>query len=154
MLYFGCDTKKFRTSDSIKLIEYAFSNFEYLDIQKLIDNKINEWNSNNPNYFEISKGTKNSISLKTPILDTPKIPVKKEEISSINVVINTNKFLSAPVKETDTIGTITVLSTNDVLFSANLTSSTDVDKKDMKNYLNSFFKNYSTILNYSCNFSN
>ena len=96
----------------------------------------------------------NSISLKPPILDTPKIPVKKEEINSITVVINTNKFLSAPVKETDTIGTITVLSTNDVLFSASLTSSAEVDKKDMKNYLNSFFKNYSAILNYSCNFSN
>ncbi len=154
MLYFGCDTKKFRTSDSIKLIEYTFSNFEYLDIQKVIDTKINEWNSNNLDYFEISKGTKNSINLKTLILDTPKIPVKKEEISSINVVINTNKFISAPVKETDTIGTITVLSTNNMLFSASLTSSTEVDKKDMKNYLNSFFKNYSTILNYSCNFSN
>lgn len=154
MLYFGCDTKKFRTSDSIKLIEYTFSNFEYLDIQKLIDTKINEWNSNNLDYFEISKGTMNSISLKPPILDTPKIPVKKEEINCITVVINTNKFLSAPVKETDTIGTITVLSTNDVLFSASLTSSAEVDKKDMKNYLNSFFKNYSAILNYSCNFSN
>ena len=47
MLYFGCDTKKFRTSDSIKLIEYAFSNFEYLDMQKLIDSKINEWNKIN-----------------------------------------------------------------------------------------------------------
>ena len=30
----GCDTKKFRTSDSIKLIEYTFSNFEYVNIQE------------------------------------------------------------------------------------------------------------------------
>ena len=29
----GCDTKKFRTSDSIKLIEYTFSNFEFVIIQ-------------------------------------------------------------------------------------------------------------------------
>lgn len=154
MLYYGCDTKKFRTSDSTKLIEYAFSNFEYIDIQKLIDTKINEWNSNNPNYFEISKGSKNSISLNPPILDTPKIPVKKEEINSINVVINTNKFLSAPIKETDIIGVLTVLSDNDVLFSTNLTANTTINKKNLKDYLNIFIKNYSTVLDHSCSFIN
>ena len=33
----GCDTKNFRTQDSIKLINYTFENFEYLDIKNLID---------------------------------------------------------------------------------------------------------------------
>lgn len=152
MLYFGCDTKKFRTSDSTKLIEYAFSNFEYLDMQKLIDSKINEWNSNNPDFFEISKGTKNSIHLSSPILNNPKIPVKKDELNSISVFISANKFLSAPIKESDSIGTLTVLSANDVLFSTDLLSNTQIDKKGLLNYLNIFVKNYSTILNYTCNF--
>lgn len=154
MLFYGCDTKKFRTSDSTKLIEYAFSNFEYLDIQKLVDTKINEWNLNNTNYFEISKGSKNSLSLGSPVLETPKIPIKKEEINSINVVINTNKFLSAPIKEIDIIGTLTVFSANDVLFSTNLTANTIINKKTLKDYLNIFFKNYSIILDHSCNFIN
>ena len=154
MLFYGCDTKKFRTSDSIKLIEYAFSNFEYLDIQKLIDSKINEWNSNNPNFFEISKGTKNSINLNSPILDTPRIPIKKGKTNSIDVVINPNKFLSAPIKETDVIGSLTVLSDSDVLFSSNLTSNTKINKKNSKDYLNIFIKNYSTILDHSCSFIN
>lgn len=154
MLFYGCDTKKFRTSDSIKLIEYAFSNFEYLDIQKLIDTKINEWNLNNTNYFEISKGSKNSLSLSSPILETPKIPIKKDEINSLNVFINTNKFLSAPIKESDIIGTLTVLSANDVLLSTNLTANTTINKKTLKDYLNIFVKNYSIILDHSCNFIN
>ena len=30
----GCDTKKLRTSDSIKLIEYCFKNYEYVNIRR------------------------------------------------------------------------------------------------------------------------
>ena len=30
----GADTKKIRTTDSIKLIEYAFSSYEYINIKK------------------------------------------------------------------------------------------------------------------------
>ena len=39
----GCDTKKLRTSDSIKLIEYTFSNFEYVNIQEKIDTELENW---------------------------------------------------------------------------------------------------------------
>ena len=37
IILLGADTKKFRTQDSIKLIEYAFSNFEMVDINSIVN---------------------------------------------------------------------------------------------------------------------
>ena len=35
----GCDTKNFRSSDSTKLINYSFDNFEYVDIENIVKEK-------------------------------------------------------------------------------------------------------------------
>lgn len=39
----GADTKKIRTADSIKLIEYAFSAYEYIDVNQKIEEEFQRW---------------------------------------------------------------------------------------------------------------
>ena len=73
----GADTKKFRTSDSIKLINYCFTNYEVVNIKKLLDDKFNKWKENNSNYFSILKGNSNFVEISLEDLKTPNIPIKE-----------------------------------------------------------------------------
>ena len=43
----GADTKKFRTKDSISLIEYVYSNYELVNLEELINQKFDEWSKIN-----------------------------------------------------------------------------------------------------------
>ncbi|MBP9921764.1 MAG: D-alanyl-D-alanine carboxypeptidase, partial [Clostridia bacterium] len=116
----GCDTKKFRTSDSIKLIEYTFSNFEYVNIQEKIDTELENWKKENENYFFINKGISSDLIIKYSELDTPIIPINKNEISSIDVNIYIDSILESPIHINDTIGKIKVTSNNNSILSCNI----------------------------------
>ena len=43
----GADTKKIRTSDSIKLIEYTYKNYELVNIEKIVKEEFENWKSIN-----------------------------------------------------------------------------------------------------------
>ena len=50
----GADTKKFRTKDSISLIEYTYKNFERYNIEDVICKKFEDWKSEN--IINVEKG--------------------------------------------------------------------------------------------------
>lgn len=143
----GCDTKKFRTSDSIKLIEYAFNNFEYVNIKDKINKELEFWKNENENYFYINKGFSSDLKIKYSELDTPIIPINKNEISSINVNIYMNSLLESPVHTDDIIGKIEVTSNNTSILNCNILASNTIKKKNFLDYNIDFFKHYSNILN-------
>ena len=143
----GCDTKKFRTSDSIKLIEYAFNNFEYVNIKDKINKELEFWKNENENYFYINKGISSDLKIKYSELDTPIIPINKNEISSINVNIYMNSLLESPVHTDDIIGKIEVTSNNTSILNCNILASNTIKKKNFLDYNIDFFKHYSNILN-------
>jgi len=51
----GADTKKIRTQDSVKLIEYAFKNCEYINIKEKIQEEFKEWKSSRSTKYRNSK---------------------------------------------------------------------------------------------------
>ena len=143
----GCDTKEFRTQDSIKLIEYVFKNFEYINIKEKIDNEFEKWKQENKNNFYIYKGINSNLSLKYDNLENSIIPIRKENISSLKINININRYLSAPISENTVIGKIEVVTnTSSESISINVLASNSISKKIFSNYLLEFFKNYSSIL--------
>ena len=143
----GCDTKKFRTSDSIKLIEYTFSNFEYVNMQEKIDMELENWKKENENYFFINKGISSDLIIKYSELDTPIIPINKNEISSIDVNICIDSILESPIHVNDVIGKIEITSNNNSILSCNILASNTIKKKNFLDYNMDFFKYYSNILN-------
>ena len=143
----GCDTKKFRTSDSIKLIEYTFKNFEYVDISKKIEEEFNRWKLENPNYFNINKGTTNNLELLYSNLEDSILPIKKDEISFINIQIYINNNFDAPIVKNDVLGRIEVTSNDILISSCDILSANSVDKKNIFDYTIEFFKNYYNTLN-------
>ena len=143
----GCDTKKFRTQDSIKLIEYAFKNFEYVNIKEKIDTEFEKWKQENRSNFYIYKGINSNLSLKYDSLENSIIPIRKENISSLKIYINVNRYLSAPIAENTVIGKIEVVTNNSSeSIAINVLSSNSISKKSFSNYLLEFLKSYSSRL--------
>ncbi len=144
----GADTKNFRTKDSIKLIEYAFKNFEYFNLKNFVNNYLDNWKKNNPNFFSIDKGLSNFITIKIDdsLENIPIIPIKKSLIPSIEANISINNHLSAPIKKNDLIGSLNVFTENTDIANFNLLSDSDIQKSDISDYLFKFFKDYIKIV--------
>lgn len=143
----GCDTKKFRTTDSIKLIEYVFENFEYVNINELVTKEFTKWKNENQDYFYINKGISSNLEIKYSELETPIIPIKKSEIESIKVNIYATKNFEAPLHENTILGSIEVTSNNNFILHCNILANNTIQKKSFFDYTLEFFKNYPYILN-------
>ena len=141
----GCDTKKFRTSDSIKLIEYAFKNYEYVNIKNIIDEKFLIWKEENLNNVNIVKGVNSNLSIKYSDLENPIIPMKKEEISSLEVNFKLNSPLEAPIAINDKVGTITVVSNGIPIIECDILSDCEIKRKNVFYYFYELFKEIECI---------
>ena len=100
----GADTKKTRTYDSIKVIEYIYKNYELVDLTKIIEENFNNWMQINEKRIKIYKGKVKIAKImleKTKIL---KYPVLKSKKSNIYVDINSIFMLEAPIEENKKIG--------------------------------------------------
>ena len=143
----GCDTKNFRSSDSTKLINYAFENFEYVNIKDLVNSEFNIWKESKSNYFSIEKGVTSNLEIDISEISSPIIPIKKDDISSLKVEFSISKELSAPLYKNTSIGKFIVYTSSETILEGNIISCQDINKKDIFFYLKDFFKNYSNILN-------
>lgn len=141
----GADTKKFRTKDSINLIEYTFKNYEPFNIENLLNNEFNIWKENNLKNFSIIKGDKQNISLKLETLKNPVIPIKKDAISNLECIINCEKTLNAPLNFNTSIGSIKIYSNNTLISESKILINCNINKKNILNYVIDFFKNVKQI---------
>ena len=140
----GADTKKFRTQDSIKLIEYTFKNFEYLNIKNVATSSVFNWGHENPDFFSIEKGNSNNleIAIDSSIDETPIIPVRKELINDIETYISLESYLRAPVNKGECIGTLKISSQGNVIAEFNLLCGNTIEKNNIFDYMVNFFKSY------------
>lgn len=143
----GCDTKKFRTNDSIKLIKYAFENFEYINMNELINKEFTKWKNENEDYFNINKGVSSNLEIKYSELEIPIIPIKKSDIESIKINIYMAKNFEAPIYENTILGGIEVTSDNGFILHSDVLASNTIKKKSFFNYTLEFLKSYSNCLN-------
>ena len=147
----GADTKNFRTKDSIKLIEYAFKNFEYFNLKDFVNNYLDNWKKDNPNFFFVEKGLSNTVTIKidSSIENMTIIPIRKDLIPYIQADISMNNYLIAPIKKDDLIGCLNVFSGNNSIAIFNLLSDSNIQKNNISDYLFRFFKDFSSIIS-SC----
>ena len=141
----GCDTKKFRTNDSIKLIEYAFNNFEYVNIKNIIDEKFSEWKKENLDNIHIIKSIDTNLSIKYSNLDTPIIPIKKEDASSIEINFKLNSYLEAPIYKDTKLGTIFVMSNGLPVIECDILTDCEIKRKNIFYYFYDLFRQIKLI---------
>lgn len=142
----GADTKNFRTSDSIKLINYIFDNFKPVNIKELINNEFEKWKNQNLNKFIINKGLNQNIILEIENIDKPIIPIRKDLIDSINISIECNTYFESPLLANTIIGNINISISENTTLNYNVYNLYDIKHKSWCNYLFDIFKNYSYIL--------
>ncbi len=140
VVVFGSDTKNIRNNDSIKLINYAFSNFTVIDIAALINEKYSEYVSYYLPYVEINKSSDN-LSTYLDVFDTKLYPVKTSESNAYFATL-TAYDLEAPVEKNQVVGAIDVWLNNSKIYSVNIYSSEYIKRKDAIDYLLFFVSEY------------
>ena len=146
----GCDTKKDRTKDSVKLINYVFDNYSIVNIQNIITTKFENWKTNNPNYFIINKSIEQNPTINIDKSQIPfeNIAINNSEINNIDLKIFIDSYLEAPVLSGDKIGSINVQLPNNLIFSVNIFSSSTIKKKNIYYYITMFLKDYFSLLTF------
>lgn len=142
----GADTKKFRTQDSIKLIEYTFENYQYIDVKLLIESKFQEWKQENLGKISINKSISSNIDVHYSPIPYNSFPIFKEDISSLKVNIDCKYELNAPIMKDSSIGTLKLSLNDKDIVTCDLLVSNSVDKKNISYYLGYFYKNYISLL--------
>ena len=142
----GADTKKMRTSDSIKLIEYAFKNFQVVDVEEKVLQQFEEWNRINSNRIIINKCKNSNIKLELDEINNKKMAIKNTDLDNITVEINAIYYFEAPLEKNQIIGTAKVKLGEEVIEVLNIRNINKIEKKQVEDYIMEFLANWSNMV--------
>ena len=142
----GADTKKFRTIDSIKLINYVFNNFVVYDLESFVNKNFEDWKKDNLNTFIINKGLSQDVLLNIENLYISKVPIRKDLINSFEMKVECQKYFKAPVKGNSSIGNIVISTSGKEIAKCNISIMNNIDKKNSPYYFIYLLKNISSII--------
>lgn len=143
----GADTKKFRTKDSIELIEYNYKNFERINLKEKVEEEFAKWKETNINSIEVEKGKKNNIKIDMDYqYDYELYPVNKSEINNIKIQIECEKLLEAPIENDYQIGQIHVILSNKEIMNIPIITKETIKKKGILDYVGEIMSNYTNII--------
>lgn len=142
----GADTKKLRTLDSVKLIEYAYSNYKNYKITDLVNSKYLEWKNNYEKEIVVNKGITKNIETKLSNINKEYITIKNGKEDNIYVQINTLNYLEAPVEKDKIIGKIRVFVDNEEKVNIDIVNNTYIKKMNILDYyIKLFYDNFKNI---------
>lgn len=130
----GADTKKQRTSDSIKLIEYTYKNYELVDLKELIEEEFESWRKINEKRIKIYKGKTTQMETILGALQYEKYPIKKEEKENIWFDINYKDYFEASVTKNTKIGKITMEIGSDKIMTIDILNKNQIERKGIWDY--------------------
>lgn len=138
----GADTKKQRTSDSIKLIEYAFKNYERVNIEEIAKKEFENWKQINSKRIYINKAKMQSSNMELELTEIQNkvIPLKLGEKEKITVQINAIYEYEAPVSKNELIGTLIVKCGDEIIETANIVNKYEIEKNDIVSYMLEFIR--------------
>lgn len=132
------DTKKFRTADSIKLIEYIYKNYEPVNIKEIVDEQFKRWCSINTSRIQINKCKNNNLELYIDNLDNDVIPIKKTDKDKIQIEVNNLFYFEAPLQQNTIIGTIKLNLDGKTVDVIEIKNKNTIQKKDILDYFKIF----------------
>lgn len=146
----GCDTKKDRTKDSVMLINYIFNNYTMVSVENLIKTEFDNWKQTNTNYFHINKSIEQKLNVEIDDFQIPfaNIALNNFDTNNINISINVNSYLEAPVLLGDKVGSINIQLPNSSSFTVDIFSSSTIKKKNIYYYTTMFLKDYFSLLTF------
>lgn len=143
----GADTKKNRTQDSIKLIEYAFSNYEIVDVESKIIEQFDMWRNINEKSILVERGVKEYVKLNLGDIKITKLPIKKDEVNNIDInITKTIQRIEAPVEMDKKIGVLEVKIGDKIIESIDIVNIEEIRRKEVKDYFYQLFLGFGNYL--------
>lgn len=131
----GCETKKQRTDETIKLISYGYNNFEVVDIfekmQRVFD-------------MRVRKGVKDKYKLE--INGNRKVLLAKNEKNNIRYEYKISEILTAPIEKGSIVGKILVLINSNIISELEIKMPNTIERKDILRYFLEIFQNQNSYL--------
>lgn len=134
----GADTTKLRTSDTMKLIEYAFNNYEIVNIKEIVEKRFEQWKEMNEDRIYVNKGITNRVEVCLSEISVNNMAVKKTEVDKIDIEANTIFYLDAPVIQGQIVGNVKVMLNNKTIEVLKIYIKNEVRKKDIQDYMLEF----------------
>ena len=131
----GADTKKQRTKDSITLIEYAFNNFERVNIKEKIESEFENWKKINLKRIYINKAENKDIIVKLGTIKNSEILIKKSDIKDIKIEVNAIYNYEAPLEKNYKIGSLIVKNNDEIIEIVDILNDKEVKKKNILDYI-------------------
>lgn len=144
----GADTKKQRTSDSIKLIEYAFKEYERINLEEIIKKEFENWKQINESRIYINKARRKNIELELANIENKIIPIKKGTAKDIKIEINCIYEHEAPLEKGKKIGSLAVKNKEEIIETIDIIVKEEIKKKNILSYMSQFFENLPTCLDF------
>ena len=138
----GADTKKIRSSDTQKLINYIYNNYEMIDTYNLISDDV--MLEKILNQIKIVKSVDKCVC-NVDKRDNYIFPVNKNEISKLKMSIYALSLVKAPIAEGTKVGEIRVMVSDNILYILDVRVSKKMDRKTWNQYMIEIilnFKNY------------
>lgn len=131
----GADTKKIRTSDSIKLIEYTYKNYELVNIEKIVKDEFENWKSINQKRIKVEKSALDKIAITLGKLTYKEYPIKKGTENLINFKANAKYNWEAPIGQNTPIGEFIVYIDNKKIDKIEIKIFQNIPRKNVKIYM-------------------
>lgn len=142
----GADTKKYRTKDSVNLIEYTFSKYKMYNLEEQIIEEFNKWKNINEKRILIIKGKTSNPKLALGAIEKATIPICDND--KIEYSINALTEIEAPVEQWNVMGTLTVKLNGEILESIDIVNVNEVQKRDWKDYFKIVLNTYGNWKNF------
>ena len=126
----GFPTKNLRSSDSLKLLNWGFRNTNTFEISKI-----------DKSFFELDTWLGRKAKIKVIPKESFYMTVQKKDIRILNVYLNYNGPIEAPVKKGDKIAELVITKKGEVVKKIPLFAAEDLKKVN-------FFKSLITSINY------
>lgn len=136
----GADTKKIRTADSVKLIEYTYKNYRHINIENIVKEKFDAWKNINEKRIVVEKGKYIDVKLELGEIKNKVIPIKNNDVDNVNIEINCLYYLVAPVEKRNTVGNLKVILNGEVIEVIDILNKEEIEKKNRKDYFFEFLK--------------
>ena len=128
----GADTRKIRTQDTIKLIEYTYKNYELVDVTQLVQEEYESWCKINKNRIRVYKGKKIRPEIYIESGKYTMYPMRKSE--NIDITSTANDKFEAPVEKNTVVGEITVSKGTEIIDTIQIKTKEKIERKGVMYY--------------------
>ena len=140
----GSDTKKIRTKDSIRLIEYAYKNYKLKNVEELVEEEYNKWCKLNQKRIYVNKGVKTNPDIYLAKVQNKIYPITENTEIIIDSEVETN--YEAPIAENTVVGKITIQIDGKIIEEIKIKTKEEIKRKEIKEYFIQFMEMFKQVI--------